>query len=181
MVEDDGKGSKAVMLTFFPNLEFAESKTELFFVVDRSGSMQSKVKELREAMQLFMRSLPVDCYFNIIGFGSSHQKLFPNSKRYNDESLGLATKHISTLGADLGGTEIYQPLNAVFQMPVIPGYSRQVFVLTDGQVRNTEDVIELVRKNNIKSRVFCLGIGDSVSHHLVIFFFFISFIFYLFI
>ena len=43
----------------------------------------------------------------------------------------------------------------------------QVFVLTDGQVSNTEAVISLVEKNNANTRVFSLGIGSSVSHHLV--------------
>ena len=129
--------------------------------------MESKVPELKSALQLFMRSLPEGCYFNIIGFGSSYIKLFPDSRRYNDETLGLATSHISSLFADLGGTELLQPLSEVFRLPAIPGYARQVFVLTDGQISNTEQVISLVQKNNQQSRVFALGLGDSVSHNLV--------------
>ena len=167
LLEEDGKGSYAAMITLFPHLEFTDSKTELIFIVDRSGSMQSKVPELRSALQLFMRSLPEGCYFNIVGFGSSHTKLFPDSRRYNDETLGLATRHISSLLADLGGTELLQPLTEVFRLRAIPGYARQVFVLTDGQISNTEQVISLEQKNNQQSRVFALGLGDSVSHNLV--------------
>ena len=167
VLEDNGKGSYAAMVTLFPHLEFGETKCELIFVVDRSGSMKSKEKELRDALELFMRSLPVGCYFNIVGFGASFQKLFPVSCLYNDDSLALAIKHVSSLRADLGGTEMYQPLEDVLNSPAILGYARQVFVLTDGEISNTEQVIQLVQKNNTKARVFSLGIGNSVSHNLV--------------
>ena len=40
-------------------------------------------------------------------------------------------------------------------------------MLTDGEVSNTDEVINLVRSNSNTSRVFSLGIGESVSHHLV--------------
>ena len=36
--------------------------------------------------------------------------------------------------ADLGGTEIYQPLEWIFQQPTVEGYLRQIFLLTDGEV-----------------------------------------------
>ena len=129
--------------------------------------MESKVQELREALHLFMRSLPDDSFFNIIGFGSSYSKLMESSRRYNDDTLAIATKHINILAADMGGTEIYQPLEYIFKQPLIPGYARQVFLLTDGQVSNTEQVISLVQKYNTTARTFALGIGDSVSHNLV--------------
>ena len=40
-------------------------------------------------------------------------------------------------------------------------------MLTDGQVSNTNEVIALVEKHHNHTRVFTLGIGNSVSHHLV--------------
>ena len=39
------------------------------------------------------------------------------------------------MNADLGGSEILEPLQAVFELPTIDGYVRQVFVITDGVVR----------------------------------------------
>jgi hypothetical protein len=46
-----------------------------------------------------------------------------------------------------------------------------VFLITDGEVWNVDQVVELIRKNEEKKkddlRLFSLGIGDSVSHHLV--------------
>ena len=36
--------------------------------------------------------------------------------------------------ANLGGTEIFQPLKNIFESELIPGYLRQIFILTDGEV-----------------------------------------------
>lgn len=70
--------------------------------------------------------------------------------------------------ADLGGTEIERPLMSIFKSPVIEGYPKQIFLLTDGEVSNTEVVIELV-KNNVKySRVHAIGVGSDVSKNLII-------------
>ena len=49
-------------------------------------------------MQLFFRSLPDDCYINIVGFGSSFRKLWPQSVKYSKESLRAGTEHIACLG-----------------------------------------------------------------------------------
>ena len=44
-----------------------------------------------------------------------------------------------------------------------------MFVLTDGEVANTKEILDLVRKHcsGSTTRVFSLGVGDSVSQHLV--------------
>lgn len=48
--------------------------------------------------------------------------------------------------ADMGGTQIYNPLFKILQNKVIEGYPKQIFLLTDGDVSNTDKVIELVAK-----------------------------------
>merc|ERR1719361_2536498 len=47
------------------------------------------------------------------------------------------------------------------------GVQRQVFLLTDGEVSNTQDVINLVKKHSSKNRIFSFGIGQGVSSELV--------------
>jgi hypothetical protein len=38
----------------------------------------------------------------------------------------------------LGGTEIYEPLDSIFKEQITVDLKRQVFLLTDGQVHNTD-------------------------------------------
>jgi len=102
-------------------------------------------------LQLFLHSLPEDCYFNVIGFGSSFELLFPEgSRKYDEASLSTAMTHASFLEANLGGTEMAQPLQHVFSLPPIPSYIRQIFLLTDGEV-NIKQIIPLLRlRDNTK-------------------------------
>ena len=166
-VEEDGKGC-AAMVAFQPKFEVKEASCELIFVVDRSGSMGgTSMTEARNALQLCLRSLSEGTHFNIVGFGSSFEMLFPESRAYNDQSLTEASQHVKQLRADLGGTEILAPLKAVLEKKPNPELPRQVFLLTDGQVSNTEAVISLVRKHSGTTRVFTFGIGAGASHHLV--------------
>lgn len=147
--------SPVVMLNFFPEFKSIESseKGEFVFVVDRSGSMRgSRNNSARETLLLFLKSLPDGCYFNVVGFGSSYKTLFKNSQLYNDENLKKATDLAETMQADLGGTEILRPLQWVFSQPLVKGHPRQLFLLTDGEVGNTQQVISLVQKHSNSAR-----------------------------
>ncbi len=60
-----------------------------------------------------------------------------------------------------------QPLQDVLSAPLIPGYTRQVFVLTDGEVSNTKETIECVQRYQSQARLFAIGLGEGASHELV--------------
>ena len=140
--------SPAVMLNFFPTFEEVEAACEFIFLVDRSGSMTgSYIKSARETLVLFLKSLPEGNYFNILGFGSSYTSLFPNPVPYDEKHLEEAIKHAEGMQADLGGTELLRPLQHIFETKPHSGYARQVFVLTDGSVSNTDACIQEMRRN----------------------------------
>jgi hypothetical protein len=166
-VETNAQGWTA-MVAFRPTFDVAQAPCEVIFVIDRSGSMRgTSIAEARNALQLCLRSLTEGTYFNVVGFGSTYEMLFPESRPYTDATLDEATRHVQHMTADLGGTEILAPLRAVFETEPHPALPRQVFVLTDGQVTNTEAVIALVRRHVDTARVFTFGIGAGASHHLV--------------
>ena len=95
-----------------------------------------------------LKSIPPGCSFNIIGFGSSHTSLFRESVSYNQENLEYAIRHAESLQADLGGTELLSPLKHIFSQRLLPGLPRQIFVLTDGSVSNTQLCIDEVARNS---------------------------------
>jgi hypothetical protein len=70
--------------------------------------------------------------------------------------------------ADMGGTVIYKPLEDIFKSQLIEGYPKQIFLLTDGGVSDTNQVIDLVRKNTKYSRTHTIGFGSDVSQALII-------------
>ena len=113
-VEVDEKGSVAGFVTLLPQVEFKDMARDFVFVVDRSGSMGQKIKQVGEALALFIRALPVSCTFNVVGFGSSFAPLFPTSKPYTEESLEEAAQYAANLSANMGGTELKAPLEYVF-------------------------------------------------------------------
>ena len=165
----DFRRSPAVMVSFFPEFKGDTSATqaacEFVFVIDRSGSMSgSYIRDAAQTLILFLKSIPEGCFFNIIGFGSRYEKLFPESIPYNQKNLDTAVRHAEGLQANLGGTEIYQPLEYIFKQPLIKGLTRQVLVLTDGGVSNTESVIQLVSKNARNARYMCIVLYFHITH-----------------
>ena len=137
---------------------------EYVFVLDRSGSMSGEpIERAKEALALFLKSLPIDTYFQVVSFGSSYANMFAQSQRNGNATIGDALAKIPSISADMGGTEIYAPLEAIFAGKVLEGYPRQVFLLTDGEVSDTERVIELVRRNTKYARVHTIGFGSGVS------------------
>ena len=87
------------------------SRKEYIFLIDRSGSMYYTIKMAREALILFLYSLPAGSKFNVCSYGSHHKFMFnERSVEYNDENMRYAIDQISTFEANFGGTRIYEPL-----------------------------------------------------------------------
>ena len=140
--------SPAIMLDFFPKFSSLEAACEFVFVVDRSESMSgTHMKSAKDTLILFLKSIPPGCYFNIIGFGSRYEHLFPKSVPYNQTNLDKAMDHAQGLSADLGGAELLRLLEFVFGEELLPGLPRQIFVLTHGSVSNTQACINVTKNN----------------------------------
>lgn len=94
------------------------------------------------------------------------ERLWPEPVPFNQAHLDEASAYIARIDADLGGTEILEPLQSIYNLPSHPTRPRQIIVLTDGQVSNEDETIRLCRKGR-PARVFAFGIGEGVSQHLV--------------
>jgi hypothetical protein len=122
-----------------------------------------------KALKVFLHSLPIGCYFNVVSFGSNFDQLYPESTRYDQDTLDDAASKVSTFSADMGGTELFNPLKKIFEVPKSPKCPglRQIFLLTDGAVDNTKSVVKLIRDNCTDTKVNTFGIGTGVSTELV--------------
>ena len=143
---------------------------EFYFVLDRSGSMSgSRISVAKEALKLFVRSIPPGSMFNVVSFGSKFKWLFRDVTYYDKTSFEYAIDTIDRFRADMGGTEIYMPLKSLFdKKDSHEELEKHVYLITDGQVSNTNDVIKLINTNNSKFTVHTFGIGDGVSTDLII-------------
>ncbi|KAG5269112.1 hypothetical protein AALO_G00198420 [Alosa alosa] len=133
-------GDPVVMLSLYPEFPAAVTSSrnmsgEFIFVVDRSGSMDCKmhtgkdakmrIASAKDTLLLLLKSLPMGCYFNIYGFGSRYEHFFPKSVEYNQKTMDDALEKVKGMRADMGGTEILQPLKHIYSQPCIPSHPRQ--------------------------------------------------------
>jgi hypothetical protein len=54
------------------------------------------------------------------------------------------------------------------EVPIIPDYTRQIFLLTDGSVSNTSNVVSYASLHTQSTRYNCIGIGNGCSQDLII-------------
>ena len=106
-----------------------------------------KIETTKQALILFMKSLPSDCLFEVISFGTNNQVMGVGNY-YVDWIVEQAINKISTFSANMGGTNILGPLKSALLDPKFQSqtHSKRVFVLTDGEVDNKEAVINLVKE-----------------------------------
>ncbi|KAK5868441.1 hypothetical protein PBY51_009455 [Eleginops maclovinus] len=175
-------GDPVVMLSLYPEFPQAVMSSlascgEFVFLLDRSGSMgvpmhnsedsQTRIGSARDTLLLLLKSLPMGCYFNIYSFGSSYEHIFPKSVEYSEKTMEEALKKVKGMEDDLGGTEILEALKHIYSQACIPNQPRQLFVFTDGEVGNTKEVTNLVKKNSSSHRCFSFGIGEGASSALI--------------
>ena len=167
LLQREEDGATTAVVTFLPTLEeTAPADSETIFLVDCSGSMGgTSMEEARRALRLCLRSLSPGSAFNVIRFGSRFEQLFPVSRAYDDASMEEADRHAQAMHANLGGTEILRPLQAIVAQE--GRAQRQVILLTDGQVANEPEVVALAREHRDSVRIFTFGIGAGASEYLV--------------
>ncbi|XP_072468958.1 von Willebrand factor A domain-containing protein 5A-like isoform X3 [Notamacropus eugenii] len=172
-------GDPAVMVSFYPSIPETQgdSTSEFIFIMDCSGSMSSpmnsredaqlRIDSAKDTLVLLLKSLPLGCFFNIYGFGSSFESFFPDSVEYTQQSMEKAVRRVQALQANLGGTEILEPLKNIYSKSCRPGYPRQLFLFTDGEVCDTWKVIAEVQRHSQNHRCFSFGIGEGASTSLI--------------
>ncbi|KAB8356695.1 hypothetical protein FH972_024271 [Carpinus fangiana] len=148
----------------------SSEKPEIIFIADRSGSMDGNIPVLVSALRVFIKSLSPGLRFNICSFGSHSQLLWPKSKKYDQDSMNQALRHIETFSANFGGTETLGAVKQAIESRY-GDISTELMLLTDGDIWQQEEFFgylnEQVSKTKGAVRLFTLGIGGGVSHALI--------------
>lgn len=146
-ISQNGDATAMICVPMYPP-KISGDKLEIIFLVDQSGSMTGiRNDQTKLALQLFLRSMPDKCYFNIVRFGTAYKCLFEKSQRYSEETLKLATELVNGLDANMESTCLSKPLLHIFQTPLIEGIARRVMILSDGCVDNRDETIAAVKQD----------------------------------
>jgi len=166
-IAQDGDGWVA-LASFLPTLRAPanEASLSLKVLVDCSGSMNGdSIEQARQAVARLLNRLSAPDRVSVSAFGSSvvHQR---EGLRVLDEShRGECLRWTQALRADLGGTEMHGALASLFEVGGEGGRDADVFLITDGEVWNTEEIIELARARD--QRVFIVAVGSSPAESLL--------------
>ena len=141
------------------------------FLIDQSGSMSGyRMKVASQALILFLQSIPVGSYYQIIGFGSNFELYDKKPKEYNKENIKISLKIIEELEANLGGTDIYSPLKYIYDNPQYYdeiNLPRNIFLLTDGYINNKAETLNLIEVNSSIYNIYSIGIGKDFDEDLI--------------
>ena len=142
------------------------------FLIDESGSMDTTIENVKITLTKLIKSLPENSYFQIIGFGSRYEVYNKTPEKNNKKNLKNAYKIINKLSSDLGGTDLSLPLNYILKLSYSDykdiSLSKQIIVLTDGDINIGEDIIELIKLHNNEFLIHFIGIGNEVNKKLII-------------
>lgn len=165
------KGSLALYTTSgqrlcfeYKDVHIAAPKMAFILLLDRSGSMEAVISDVRTSAQIFLKDLPgcAECALASFNGGYAyHNKYFENCNKGDFKLDGLI--------AD-GGTDLYAPLLGAYvnlAQDNFKDYQKAVIIITDGQIEPDEEMKQklLTAKKDVLTFVYFLG--QKYEHPLI--------------
>jgi hypothetical protein len=141
------------------------------FLIDQSFSIYNdKFAFIKEALEIFLQSLPANSYYQFVGYGTKFIKYDDKPKKYIQENINESLKLIKNLKAELGINNIY---DALFDVGCATyenlNVRKNIFLLTDGKikVKDRKKVLDFIENNNSLFRIFSIGVGDDIDEEFI--------------
>ena len=112
--------------------------------------------QARKALEACLGVLSDNDQFNIIAFDNQVKTFRSKMVEATRSNLDQARGFLEAIEAG-GGTELAKALTEAVKL--LRGDDGDVFVITDGQVHGTEDILRLAK--GTETRIHCLGIGSA--------------------
>jgi Ca-activated chloride channel family protein len=165
--DPNGRGTFMAVLTPGDDLPPVTSGRDWTFIIDRSGSMDTKFATLVEGIDRALKKLPPQDRFRIVAFDDSAQRLFRGFKNADAQNATEATRALANLGIG-GGTNLYAGL----ELGLAGGDDDRphgVMLITDGVANvgltTRKDFVELAAANDV--RLFTFIMGNSANRPLL--------------
>ena len=140
------------------------------FLIDQSGSMSGKRLNIAiEALILFLKSLPKNSYYQLIGFSTEFNYIYSKDPcEYTAENVEKTISELKEIDA-YGGTNLLKPLQIIFKSKKYDeiNLSRNLFILTDGEVQNSKYCLQYISKYSHIYKVHTFGIGDEYNKSFI--------------
>jgi len=140
---------------------------DLVFVVDNSGSMSgAPMDTAKAAMRQAIARMNPDDRFQIMRFSESASGLSeaPLANTPANRRRGLA--YVDGMQG-MGGTHMLAGIEAALGQGWAEGRMPMVLFLTDGYIGDERRIFELISERLGDARLFSLGVGSAVNHHLL--------------
>lgn len=145
----------------------------LVLVLDRSGSMASnnKLEFAKQAVISVLDLLHDDDIVHLVAYDDKVSNIFEDASGSSRRALYSTIQRITTGGSTNLSGGIETGANLFEQYPH-PGYSKRMFVLSDGLanvgIQSKEGIMKLVRKYNEKGIIIdSFGVGEDYSEDIM--------------
>ncbi len=140
----------------YQTVEQAPPKTGFVLLVDRSGSMEPVIEEVREATAGFLRSLPAASWCAVHSFSSTWTSHTAYFQKCNKEDFKLELLQAN------GGSDLYSPLIGSYKdlsQPFFDDAQKAVIMITDGNVGAEPNIVQqsIAAKKGILTFAYFLG------------------------
>ena len=140
---------------------------EIIFVIDNSGSMGgTSIKQAKTSLDYALSRLKPTDRFNVIRFDDTLTKFFDDSVPATALNITNARDYVSALEA-VGGTEMLPALHAALDDSHQKDGLRQIVFLTDGEISNERQMLDVIASRRDRSRLFMVGIGSAPNTYLM--------------
>jgi Ca-activated chloride channel family protein len=145
----------------------ANVSREIVFVIDNSGSMGgTSMRQAKASLDYALSRLKPTDRFNVIRFDDTLTKFFDDSVPATALNITNARDYVATLEA-VGGTEMLPALHAALDDSHQKDGLRQIVFLTDGEISNERQMLEVIASRRDRSRLFMVGIGSAPNTYLM--------------
>ena len=181
---ESGSDEHFAMATFYPSLKSQQAGQQVpdaeragdpsspwqyplrvKLLVDSSGSMEGdSIESARKGIRALFDGLRSKDQIAVARFGSSLEHVLEKPKAADPKTSVILRQWLTTLEANLGGTELESALVGVFkstgdQEPF------DVLLITDGEVWDISATVESAKSSG--HRIFAIGVGSSPGESLL--------------
>ncbi len=140
---------------------------EMVFVIDQTGSQAGwPLEKAKETMRYCIQNLNPGDTFNLVGFDTDVHPCFPRPVLASRTTIAQALRYLKPIQGD-GGTDILKSMRYVLKFPDDPSRLRVVCYMTDGLIGDDMEVLDYIKKNRGRARMFPLGVGEGVNRFLI--------------